>query len=105
MSNSVVAQATVSKAVASALVGLLAGGCTSLRSNARLQPGVSGGAVVAGALVLAETGRGQPVGGISPEGFVQLARTDGIRSGTAIQVKSSLHFGYAAAESKVLAKG
>ena len=84
--------------VYAALFWLLAVGCTSLRSNARLQPGVSGGVVLAGALVLAERGAGQPVGGPSPEGFVQIARTDGICSGTAIQLKVPLHVGYAAAD-------
>jgi hypothetical protein len=103
VSNNVVAQATLATTslrafISSALLWLLAAGCTSARSNARLQPGLSGGVTLAAAYFPADRGDSNPNGretaaaSPNPEAFVQIARTDGVDSGTAIQLTVPLAY-------------
>jgi hypothetical protein len=109
VSNNVVAQATLATTslrafIHSALLWLLAAGCTSARSNARLQPGLSGGVTLAAAYFPADRGDSNPNGrdtaaaSPAPEAFVQIARTDGTDSGTAIQLTVPLAYAAAAVD-------
>jgi hypothetical protein len=87
-----------------ALLGLLAAGCTAARSNARLQPGLSGGVTLAAAYFPADRDDAHPDGretasaSPAPEGSIQFARTDGTGSGTAIQLTVPLAYAAAAVD-------